>query len=148
MERNEFIELLNLHLEKTTQNIENQMKNFGERLDKIDKHLENQNGRIGKSEQMIWNLQLKEVEWLKDHEVIQDRWINRSINCPTKVELKDDINKVKEDLSAEINSVKTCVQSIKNENMTKKEIKKWFISGLGVLGVVLSIVLTIINIIT
>ena len=117
-ELNQIKEILKAHLTANNARIESQFDLIDLKLDSINEHLSRQNGRLGKAELAI----------------------------------SEFVTKIAVDDTEKKNRLSTCPQSnritkIETELITKKEIKKYIVGGIGVIGILLTIFVTIINLI-
>ena len=118
----EIKELLNAHFSANNARLESRIDLIDYKLDSINNHLEKQNGRISKSELAISEF-ITKFAILENND--KDYLKNRVVTCP------------------QINRITAVEQDI----VTKKEIKKYFVSTIGIIVALLTILTTIINII-
>lgn len=121
-EIDEIKELLHIYSTANNAKLEAKFDVIDYKLDSINDHLKIQNGRVSKSEQAI-------AEFITKFAVLEsedkDYLSNRVATCPQ--------------LSR--------IQSVEQDIVTKKEIKKYFVSTIGVIVVLLTIITAIINLV-
>lgn len=130
------IQSVNAKAEYRSDIIENKIsemeKRMGDRLDKVDKHLEKQNGRIGKGEEAI-SLALSERAQNREHQRSESERLDKKIeeiskvhivNCPQNPEMKKHEDRI---------------NILERESFSKKEMKKMFFYGLGIISTILII---------
>lgn len=128
-EDREFITLL---IQGSNAKSEYQFDILNNRLEKVEKHLEKQNGRIGKGEEAI-SMALEERAKNREHQRSESERIDNKIDNMAKNHVLDcPQNNV-------LQEIKKNIIELEKESFSKKEMKKMLIIGLGVLSTILII---------